>query len=124
MRNFLGLIVVLAIGYYIRGVVWNHVTSSVTANNSDCLTVLGSTTTEVDGGNYIVGNVQNNCDRSFSNVTVTFKLDGTPGAFESFSGGGAYAYVRDVKAGESREFKSALPVAKNATFRFDGINAF
>ena len=79
MRNILGLIVVLAIGYYIRGVVWNRVTSSITANNSDCLAVLGSTTTEVDGGNYIVGNVQNNCDRSFSNVTVTFKLDRTQG---------------------------------------------
>jgi len=124
MRKILGLIAVLAIGYYIRGVVWNRVVSGVTENNSDCLAVLGSTTTEVDGGNYIVGNVQNNCDRSFSNVTVTFKLDRTQGVSESFSEGGAYAYVRDVKAGESREFKSALPVAKNATFRFDGINAF
>jgi hypothetical protein len=124
MRNILGLIVVLAIGYYIRGVVWNRVTSSITANNSDCLAVLGSTTTDVDGGTYIVGSVQNNCDRSFGNVTVTFKLDRTPGAFESFSGGGAYAYVRDVKAGESKAFKSALPVSKDATFRFDAINAF
>lgn len=122
--GIIGLIVILGIGYAIRSV-FQHTMASVTTGSSlACLEVLGSTTAEEEGRTYIVGSIHNNCDRSFSNVTVTFKLDRTPGAFESFSEGGAYAYARDVKAGEAKEFKSALPVAKDATFRFDGINAF
>ena len=123
MKGFLGLVAILAIGYYIRGVVWNRVVSSATAPTSDCLAVLGSTTSEDEGRTYIVGSIQNNCDRNFGNVTVLFKVD-NPNASGSFSEGVAYAYGRNVKAGEVQQFKSAMPVAKNATFRFDGVNAF
>jgi hypothetical protein len=36
----------------------------------------------------------------------------------------AYAYSSNVKPGETRNFKSAFSVSKNALFRFKGINAY
>jgi hypothetical protein len=50
-------------------------------------------------------------------VTISFKFDAPSGAI-------AYAYVRDLKQGETRRFKSAFPVMKGRTYHFDGITAF
>jgi hypothetical protein len=55
-------------------------------------------------------------------VTVLFKLDRRSGV--ELPDAVAYAYSRDVKPGETRQFKSAVPVSKNGTFRFDGMNAY
>lgn len=123
MKAVIGLIVILGIGYAIR-TMFQHTMASVTSGSSlDCLAVLGSTTTEDEGRTYIVGSIQNNCDRSFGNVTVLFKVS-NPGASGSFSEGTAYAYGRNIKAGEVKQFKTTLPVSKDATFRFDGVSAF
>jgi hypothetical protein len=122
--GIIGLILIVGIGYAIRGI-YQHTMDSVTTGSSlDCLAVLGSTTTEDEGRTYIVGSIQNNCDRNFSNVTVLFKVDSTPGAFGSMPASAAYAYGHNVKAGEAQPFKTAMPISRDATFRFDGINAF
>ena len=90
----------------------------------NCLELVGSTTSEEDGRKYIVGSIKNNCDRSFSHVTVLFKLDRTPGARVDMPEGGTYAYGRDVKPGDVQRFKSAVPIGGKATYRFDGIRAY
>ena len=38
--------------------------------------------------------------------------------------GQAFAYVRDLKPGETRDFKAALPILRDASFRFDRMNAY
>jgi hypothetical protein len=86
--------------------------------------MLGNTTTEENGSTFIIGSVRNNCDRKFSSVTISFKLDSTPGPMENMPTGGAYAYSRDVEPGQIAQFKSAWPVSRDATFRFDGITAY
>jgi hypothetical protein len=116
----LGLIAVLAAGYYVRSR-FTSVISAATTPTSSCLEMTGSTTTEDGGATYITGSFKNNCGHSIGHVTVLFKLDQTPG---TFSVGSVYAYSNDVKADETREFKSAMPVARDANFRFDGFNAF
>jgi hypothetical protein len=42
----------------------------------------------------------------------------------NFTAGVAYAYSSDVESGETRRFKSALTISRNATFRLDEINAY
>jgi hypothetical protein len=84
----------------------------------------GSTTSEEEGLTYIIGTVRNNCDRKFSSAVILFKLDGNPGASGDFPQGSAYAYASDLEPGETRPFKPALPVSRNATFQFEGINAY
>lgn len=123
MRTIIGLIVIFGIGYAIRSVFQHTITTVTTGSSLDCLAVVGSTTTEDEGRTYIVGSIQNNCDRSFGNVTVLFKVDSGNGAFGSREGV-AYAYGRNVKAGEVKQFKTAMPISKESTFRFDGVNAF
>ena len=89
-----------------------------------CLEVLGSTTSEEDGVTYIVGSLRNTCETKFSQVTVLFKLDRVPGPMEGMSEGSAYAYSRDVEPGDVRQFKSAIPVSKDSSYRPDGISAY
>ena len=52
------------------------------------------------------------------------KLERVPGPAESLPEAIAYAYSNDVKPGEIRSFKSALPGSRNTTYRLDGINAY
>jgi hypothetical protein len=122
--GIVALIVILAVRYAAGEWFRNHLVSMTTSNASSCLEILGNTTTEEEGQTFIIGSIKNNCDRSFGQVTILFKLDRTGGPMENLPEGVAYAYGRDVKAGELREFKTALPISKNSTYRFDGINAY
>src|SRR5579871_1936151 len=79
------------------------VIGAATANRADCLSMLGSTTNQQDGGTYIIGSIRNNCDHAVLSVTVTFKLQQGYGPNKSWHEGLAYAYARDVAAGETRK---------------------
>jgi len=120
--GIVALILVLAAGYFLRGWFQNYIVSRSSGKGPACLQLLGNTTTEDEGRTYIIGSIKNSCDYSFSTVTVLFKLDRRNGV--ELPDAVAYAYSRDVKPGETRRFKSALPVSKNTTFRFDGMNAY
>jgi len=121
----LALIAILGAGYAARVWFQNNIVSVVSGGrSSDCLEMAGSTTTEEEGATFIVGSIKNNCDHGFAQVTILFNVDRAPGAFGDLPEGVAYAYSRDVKAGEIRDFKTAVPISKNSTYRFQGINAY
>jgi hypothetical protein len=121
--GILGLIVLLVAAYNVRQWFRTRLLSA-TGRAPSCLTVAGYTTAEDEGRTYIVGNIQNNCGRKFSSITVLFKLDRMPGPTENPPEAVVYAYSRDLAPGETRRFKSFFPISANATFRFDGINAY
>jgi hypothetical protein len=120
----LAVIAFVAAGYVARGLFRNYLAAYTGGKGPVCLEILGNTTTEDEGRTYIIGSIRNNCSRSFGNVTVLFKLDRTPGGAFELPDAVGYAYVRDVKASEVREFKSALPVSRDASYRFDGFTAY
>lgn len=95
---------------------------AVAGAKTDCLVLVGSTTRETDGINLIVGSVRNGCERTFSSVTVVFKLDRRDNS--TLPQGLAMGYLRDLKAGEMKDFESAMPVGRDATYRLDQITAF
>lgn len=121
MKEFLGLAVLVVAGYFLRERLTRAMSTATAQTPSGCLEMVGSTTTEEEGATYITGSFKNNCGRDIGHVTVMFKLDQAPGAFGLSQ---AYAYGNDVKADETREFKSALPVSKETVYRFEGFNAF
>ena len=123
MKGVVGLIAILALGYALRGLL-RYELGSVTSDRTACLEMQGSTTTEEDGVTFIVGNIKNNCSTRFGQVTVAFRLAPTPGVTENLATASAYAYCRDVEPGDVRQCKTALPVSKDASYRFEGINAF
>jgi hypothetical protein len=122
MKGILGLIAILAAGYVLRAGFRHLMDSVVTDKAATCLEMVGYTTTEEENASYIIGSVRNKCDTGFGQVTVVFKVDATPGPFGDLPETMVSAYSRDVKAGETREFKTAVP--KEASCRFDSINAF
>jgi hypothetical protein len=140
--SILTLIAILGAGYVARTWFRDYFVSMVTNKASTCLEMLGNSTTEEEGQTYITGSIKNNCDRSFGSVTIVFKVDQSSRPSEDQQEGGpteglatgvptvdlpegfAYAYSRDVKAGEVREFKTAISVSRNSSYRFDEINAF
>ena len=122
--GILTLAALLAIGYVTRTLFRDFILSATSDKAAACLEMLGNTTTEENGTSYIVGSVRNNCDRRFGNVMVTFKLDRQPGPMENMSEYPISAYARDVEPGQTAQFKTVLPVSKDATYRFDAISAF
>lgn len=120
----LGLIVIFTLRYTYTSWMPSQVIAMSSSKSSSCLALLGSTTSVQDGQNFIIGNVKNNCDRKFGNVTVVFKVDRVSGPTESLPEAIVYAYNRDVKPGETRRFKTVFPISKNSTYRFDGIKAY
>ena len=118
--GFLVLISIFAFGFITRPLFQKFILSA-TSDKSSCLELLGNTTTEDNGTTYIIGSVRNNCDRKFSSVTISFKLDRIS---ENVPAGSAYAYARDIGPNQIAQFKSAIPVSRNAIFRFDGITAY
>jgi hypothetical protein len=113
--GILALLVVLAIRQAIIDSYVDTMATVAKGGPASCLKMLGSTTAEEDGQTSIVGNLRNNCDGQVSQVTVVFTVD---------RGGTAYAYVRDLKPGESRRFKTMFPIPKERTYRFERITAF
>jgi len=127
MKVITGFLVVIGIFAVIRvtsGWFLNRVISEATSGTPACLEVLGNTTSEVEGRTYIVGSIRNSCERDYGSVTISFKLDRTPGPMGDMPEGVASAYSRNVKAGSTRDFKTTMPISKNATYRFDAINAY
>ncbi len=126
MKEVLGVVAVALVLLYIRSI-YQGTTSAVTqGGDTSCLKVLGSTTSEQDGGTYIVGSVRNECGRNYPSVTVVFKLDASGPEAKTFRSPGAYAqaYIRDLKPSEMKRFKTALPIPKNGLYHFDKITAF
>jgi hypothetical protein len=122
--GLLVLIAILGVIYAASGVFKDYIISNSTGKGPPCLELLGKSTRDDEGRTYIIGSIRKNCTRKFSSVTVVFKLDRVPGPTESLPEGIAYAYVRDIAPGETRQYKSALPVSRDATFRLDTINAY
>ena len=149
----LGLLIALvAVRYALREGLRSLVTSVTTDKAATCLVMLGNTTREEEKFTYIVGSIKNNCDQKFGQVTIAFKLDrssgstvGLPeainpygsrvqsGQTQKFKPSGStidlpealvFAYSSDVKPGETRNFKTAMHISANSTYRFDGIKAF
>ncbi|HTS61765.1 MAG TPA: hypothetical protein VMH28_07055 [Candidatus Acidoferrales bacterium] len=120
----LGLLAILAVRSLIQNQYENVMAGVATGDASKCLAMAGNTTSEEDGRTYIVGSVRNTCTREIRQVTIAFKLDRQRDAKADLPGAPVFAYVNDVKAGETRRFKTAFPVGKDAIYRFDGFNAF
>jgi hypothetical protein len=118
--GFIAVLAVLVAGYVFR----NWIQQKLTASNTTCLELAGSTTTEENGQTYIVGSIKNNCDKNYGNVTVSFKIDSNdnPGGFPQ--GGMALAYGRDIQSGTTWEFKTQMPIPRGSTYRLDEITAF
>ena len=128
MKMVLGLLaavlVFLGLRYAVNDWFRNRAVPAMTASGNQCLVMAGSTTREQDGATYIVGSFRNECDRKFSQVTISFKLERSSGAMQSLPEAVVTAYTRDVQPGETRQFKSTMPVSRNAIFRFDAISGF
>jgi hypothetical protein len=80
-----------------QGLFRDRLTSTVTANAADCVSMLGNTTNELDGVTYIVGTIRNTCDHPIGSVTVIFKLEQGYGSKSPWHEGFAQAYERDVQ---------------------------
>jgi hypothetical protein len=88
-----GLIALILIAGGLR-FVYSRVISAATTDTdtSTCLMLEGNTTTVENGVTYITGTVRNDCDRGFSNVTVTFQLLGD----DTFGQQTAMGYARGL----------------------------
>src|SRR5262249_26959139 len=135
----LAIIAFLAVRYAMREGIRAVVKEATTDHAANCLVLRGHTTSFQDGHTYITGSFTNNCDRKFSNVTVAFMLDrsGVSTAIFSPAFGSSltrnpppkpaldlppapiFAYSRDVRPGETRQFKTQHSISEDATFRFD-----
>ena len=123
MMGCVALLIFLGFRTYVNRAFETTVTSA-TRGTTGCLVMKGSTTNEQDSRTYIVGSIQNTCERKISQATVVFKLAKRAGPMENMSEAIVYAYVRDLDHGETKKFKSAFPVPKDAIFHFDRINGF
>ena len=114
--GILALLIVLGAREWIRESYVATMATVATGGQSGCLQMLGSTTGEEDGRTAIVGNIRNNCGRKVPHATITFKL--VP------SGAVVSAHASDLKAGETRRFKTGMILSRNTIYRFDSISAF
>lgn len=143
----LGVVIILGIRYAMQEGLRGVVTSVTSDQAAACLSLSGSTTAVEDGFTDIIGTFKNECNRKFSQVTVSFKLDRSSSGSTAAEISTAFhpgaktnsaprrpamempeavilAYARDVKPGETRKFKSSTHISKNAVFRFDKISGF
>ena len=121
----LGVLAAIGLWYAVREARFGPRLPDLASNKavSTCLELGGHTTALEQGRTYITGTIRNRCDRKFGNVTIVFKLDPKRGPMENLQGV-AYAYARDMTAGETKQFKSALPISEDSTYRFDSISAY
>jgi len=117
------VVVFLALRSTLKDKAQKVVTTAVSDHAAECLIIAGDTTREVEGSTYIVGSFENRCDRKFDQVTIGFLID-QPVDAKFQSNAPVFAYARDVKPGERRDFKTMFRIEKNATYRFDKITAF
>jgi hypothetical protein len=118
------LVIAFLVLRYVAGAWFRQTITRVAKNDTSCLTMLGNTTRDEEQRTYIVGSIRNDCTRRYSQVTVNFKLERPRGPMENMTRAVAYAYIRDIKPGETREFKSAIPLSKDVVYQYDGINAY
>jgi len=102
---------------------YGYVISAATQDNSTCLVLEGSTTTQENETTYIVGSVRNNCDRRFLTVIVSFKLN------PSSDDGIRYplivsAHGSNLKAGESWQFKTSAIGNTNNGYQLDSVRGY
>ena len=117
-----GLILMFAVRSFLRGR-FEQAIKTVTSNGpASCLSLAGYSTRDEGRASYIAGSVKNSCDHKVDSVTVTFLVDSTMGSDHREVPVSAYA--RDVGPGETKEFKSVIPISRNASYRFDKITAF
>jgi hypothetical protein len=115
LGGILALLIVLGARQAIQDSYTDTMDAVTKGGPATCLEVRGSTTAEEGGRTYIIGNLRNNCNRAVGQATVVFSVD---------RGGTMYAYVRDLKVGETRRFKTMFPISQNQTYHFESINAF
>lgn len=143
----LGVVALLGVRYAIQQGFRSVITGVTSDQAAVCLSLSGSTTAVENGNTDIIGTIRNDCNRKFSHVTVSFKLDRSSSAYAAAEISTALhpgaapdrsprrpamelpeavilAYVRDVLPGETRKFKSSSHIHKNAIFRFDRISGF
>ena len=119
----LALIAFLALRYaFLYGV--QSIVTSASTNQASCLSMLGNTTRDVDGQTYIVGSIRNDCSRRMDHIVIKFKIDRPADSNLGRSDVPISVYSNDVAPGETREFKSMFPIAKNTIFRYDGMTAY
>jgi hypothetical protein len=134
IMKLLGLAAGILVVFLLRFALNNQfkkVAAATSGGPATCLVMLGSTTREEAGATYITGSIRNDCARRVSNVTIAFKPEqstdqktGFPNAPAFASRAPVFAYTRDVDPGETRNFKSEFPVARNSLYQFDGMTAF
>jgi hypothetical protein len=126
MKSIKGLLLGLVAFVALRYAFLYGVRSLVTSASTDkaCLVMEGNTTREEDRRTYIVGSIRNTCDRKLDHVTINFKLDRPADSNLGRSEVPVYAYVNDVQPGETRQFKTMFPVARNTIYRYDGMSAY
>jgi hypothetical protein len=124
--SILGLIIVLGVSYYLRTHFAEWITTAVSSSTPTCFELVGSTTSEDEGVTNIVGSIRNNCTRKYLFVQIVFTLDNTnpDAAMRDRTGGSAVAVVRDLEPGDTSQFKTVIPVPKDASFRLEGITAY
>jgi len=143
----LGVVALLGVRYAIQQAFSSVVTAVTTDQAAACLSLSGSTTAVENGNTDIIGTIKNDCNRKFSQVTVSFKIDSSSSGFAAAEISSPLhpgttpersprrpamelpeavilAYARDVQPGETRKFKSSTHIHKNAIFRFDRISGF
>jgi len=122
----LGLIAFIAFRTVVHNTFRKLVTGAATASErrSACIVMAGNTTRDEEGATYIVGQIRNDCDQTINDVTISFQLD--PGPESRFNTSGAYAiaYSRDVRPGETRPFKTVVPIGRKTTYHFSKIRAY
>ena len=114
----LGVVALLGLRSVLHQGFRQTITEATKDRAADCLTLAGSTTREYQRYSYIVGSVRNRCETKFDQVTVTFKLDRASSTLPEAT---IPAYIRNLKPGETKEFRSAHRIDKDTTFRFDRI---
>ncbi len=115
---FGGLIAVILIAGGLR-FVYSRVMSAATTDTSQCLMLEGNTTTVENGVTYITGTVRNDCDRSFSNVTVIFNLFGD----DTFGQQTVMGYARGLVPHGTVPFQTQ-GIRKYEGHRLDSIHGF
>ena len=119
----LGLLAIVGLRYALLEN-YKHVAAAITSGRpSNCVTLVGSTTSEDNGATYIVGTVRNNCDTAIGNATIAFKVDRTSDS-NFRNDAPIIAYARDIPAGGTKSFKLQIWRDRNFSYRLDSITAF
>jgi hypothetical protein len=128
VKNLLGAVLaIVLLGGGLR-FLYSRVTSAATQDNSSCLVLAGSTTSEENNRTFILGTVRNDCDRRFLAVTVSFKVSqrspfAKAGDDDRMPDMYVTAHGTNLAAGESMQFKTQSFMNMTG-FQLESINGF